>query len=68
MSDTFTIVLPRKMPLSRRISEASRQLKEWFQSPDILFNNERDKLRMTKWELDEREYRYHYLITRGAGS
>jgi hypothetical protein len=67
MNESLTIVLPRKMSLSGRISEASRQINEWLLSPDVVFKNERDKLQMTKWERDDREYRYHYLIIRGKG-
>lgn len=67
MNESLTIVLPRKMSLPGRISEAGRQIKEWLLSPDVVFSNERDKLQMTKWELDDREYRYHYLIIKGKG-
>lgn len=67
MNESLTIVLPRKMSLSGRISEASRQIKEWLLSPDVVFSHERDKLQMTKWELDDRECRYHYLIIKGKG-
>ena len=67
MNESFTIFLPRKMSLSGRISEASRQVKEWLLSPNVVFNNERDKLLMTKWERDEREYRYHYQVASKKG-
>jgi hypothetical protein len=62
MNKSITIVLPRKMSLCGRISEVTRQLKKWLQSPDMVFNNEREELIMTNCELDDRKYRYHYLI------
>ncbi|UCF55872.1 MAG: hypothetical protein JSW15_07080 [Deltaproteobacteria bacterium] len=68
MKESLAIVLPRKMSLTERISEASRQINEWLQSLDVVFNNERDKLQMTKWERNDREYRYHYLVIKGKAS
>jgi len=53
------------MPLISRISEASKQINEWLKSLEVAFNNEKDKLQMIKWELNDREYRYHYLIIKG---
>lgn len=68
MSNSLTIVLPRKMSLTERISQASKQINEWLQSLDVAFSNERDKLQMAKWERNDREYRYHYLIIRSKAS
>jgi len=58
----LSITLPKKMPLSMRISDASRQIKDWLKAADIALNNERHKLQMTKWEIKNREYHYHYSI------
>ncbi len=63
--EKLTVTLPKKMPLAMRISDASRQIKEWLKTADITLNNERDKLQMTKWEIKNREYHYHYSIIEG---
>lgn len=68
MNESLAIVLPRKRSLPARISEASRQIKEWLLSPNVVFNNERDKLQMIKWERDDREFRYHNLIFKGLSA
>jgi len=66
--EKLTVTLPKKIPLAMRISDASRQIKEWLKTADIALNNERDKLQLTKWELKNREYHYHYSIIKGRAS
>ncbi len=57
-----TVTLPKKMPLVMRISEASRHVRNWLQTIDVGFNEERDKLQLTQWELIDGKYHYHYSI------
>ena len=64
----LVVTLPKKMPLAMRISKASSQIKEWLQIVDVAFNDERDKLQLTKWELKNREYNYHYSIIKEKAS
>ncbi|MCJ7684338.1 MAG: hypothetical protein MUO68_08590 [Desulfobacteraceae bacterium] len=64
----LVVTLPKKMPLAMRISKASSQIREWLQIVDVAFNDERDKLQLTKWELKNREYRYHYSIIKEKAS
>ena len=51
-----------------RISRASSQIREWLKTADIALNNERHKLQLTKWEIKNREYHYHYSIIEGKAS
>ena len=62
----LVVTLPKKMPLAMRISKASSQIREWLQIVDVAFNNEKDKLQLTKWELKNREY--HYSIIKEKAS
>jgi hypothetical protein len=64
----LVVTLPKKMPLAMRISKASGQIGEWLQIVDVAFNDKRDKLQLTKWELKNREYRYHYSIIKEKAS
>ena len=64
----LVVTLPKKMPLAMRISKASSQIREWLQIVDVAFNDKRDKLQLTKWELKDREYRYHYSIIKEKAS
>ncbi len=64
----LVVTLPKKMPLAMRISEASRQIKEWLKTADITLNNESNKLQMAKWEIKNREHHYHYSIIEGKVS
>ena len=49
------------MPLSKRISEAKKQLEEWLKSLGKPINKNRI-LRLKAWEQVEKEYKYHYEI------
>ena len=64
----LVVTLPKKMPLAMRISKASSQIREWLQIVDVAFNDERDKLQLTKWEQKNREYHYHYSIIKEKAS
>ncbi len=67
MPESITITLPRKMPLINRISEASRQIAEWLQTLNVPFKTEKYKLLLVKYELNAREFRYHYSIINHQG-
>ena len=61
--ESKVITVPKKMPLAARISEVSKQITEWLESLERPFNNETDKLQLTKYERGDKEYSYSYLIT-----
>lgn len=63
--ESITINLPKKMSLVRRISEAGSRVRDWLQTFTVAFNDERDKLQLTKWELKNGEYFYHYAVIKG---
>jgi hypothetical protein len=62
MNNSKTVTLPRTMPLTIRISEASRKISEWLRSLDRPFNHETDKLQLTRYERSETAFSYHYSI------
>ncbi len=64
MMETITITLPKKMPIARRITETGNRLRDWIRGPDVLFNDERDKLQFAKWELKNAQYHYQYSVVR----
>jgi len=64
----LVVALPKRMPLAMRISKASSQIREWLQIVDVAFNDERDKLQLTKWQLKNSEYHYHYSIIKEKAS
>jgi hypothetical protein len=61
--ESKVIIVSRKMPLAVRISEVSKQIAEWLGSLEKPFNNETDKLQLSRYERTENGYRYRYLIT-----
>ena len=63
--ESITINLPKKMSLVRRISETGNRVRDWLQTFAVAFNDERDKLQLTKWELKNGEYFYHYAVIKG---
>ena len=63
--ESITINLPKKMSLVRRISETGSRVRDWLQTFTVAFNDERDKLQLTKWELKNGEYFYHYAVIKG---
>ena len=66
MLEFTTITLPKTMPLTERISEVSRQISEWLESLEIPFNDEKDVLRLTRYERNDEKHSYHYSVDRGA--
>ena len=62
MAESKTISIPKKMPLKDQILEVSRQIEEWLNSFDKLAVVARERLRLTKSEQTDKEYRYHYSV------
>jgi hypothetical protein len=62
MSESKTITVPRDMLLAERISEVASQLSEWLESLDKPFNVATDRLQLTKYEKNDKEYSYHYSM------
>ena len=67
MSESIIVTLPEKMPLVKRISEASRQITEWLESFDMPFNCEKDRLHLTKCEHTDGGYSYRYSVVKRKG-
>ena len=63
MKESITINLKKTMPLGTRISEASRQIRDWLEFLDVELDSERHKLKLANCELDNNEFRYHYSLT-----
>jgi hypothetical protein len=66
MAESTSIIVPKTMPLSQRISEVNRRLSEWFETLEIPFNVEKDAFHLNKCEKSTNSYRYYYSITRDA--
>lgn len=68
MAESTTISVPRRTPLSERISLVSGEISAWLKTLDSPFSIDKDTLRLTKCERDGKEYRYSYAIYRGVAS
>jgi hypothetical protein len=66
MAESITISVPKRMPITERISELGRQLSDWLHSLNEPLNFWRDKLELTKCEAKGSEYIYQYAIRRGV--
>ena len=62
MIESKLIVLPRSWSLTKRIIEVSNQISTWLESLDQPTPIMKDRLRLTKCERTDREYRYYYSI------
>ncbi|MBN1848893.1 MAG: hypothetical protein JW932_09945 [Deltaproteobacteria bacterium] len=60
--ETITVTLPKKTSLTKRISQASEQIREWLKKLDIVYNDERDKLQLSGCESKNDVYLYRYSI------
>ncbi len=60
MIESKTVSLPKTMPLVERILETGKQISVWLNSFEKPYNVETDRLRLTKCELNGKEYIYHY--------
>ena len=65
---SLTITLPKKMPLTKRISETSARLVGWLQTLGVELNDEKSKLQLEKWELKNGEYSHHYSFSKNKPS
>lgn len=64
MPESTNIILPKNMPLIRRISVASKQISKWIKSLETPFNGEQDDIRLIKCERDDEEFSYYYVVAR----
>jgi hypothetical protein len=64
MAESITITLPKTMPLTKRVSEVNLQLSEWIESLEPPFNVEKDTFQLRKFDQNENEYSYQYIISR----
>ena len=64
MSESFTINFKEDIPLGERVVGVKKQLLLWLKSLDNPFEPNRDILRLIKYEKNDREYIYRYVIER----
>ncbi len=60
--EKIIVTLPKKVSLTQRISEASIRVREWLKDLEVAYNDEKDKLQLSRWESKNNEYHYHYSI------
>jgi hypothetical protein len=65
MSERITITLPKKMPLSERISGVSKEISKWLKSLEEPFNIRTDVMHLAGCERNDK-YSYHYVLDRAA--
>lgn len=58
--ESFTITLPKSMPLGKRLAEVNKQISEWLESLGKAFNHK--TLRLRKIEETDKDYIHHYEI------
>ena len=63
--ESKTIVISRKMPLPKRISEVGEQVRVWVRGLDVPFNCEMDRLQLREFRIRNSDYLYSYRIIRG---
>jgi hypothetical protein len=59
-----TIVISKKKPLAKRISDAGEELRHWLGGLDVPFNCELDRLQLHEFRIRNSEYLYSYRILR----
>lgn len=64
MPESTNIILPKNMPLIRRISVASKQISKWIKSLETPFDGDKDDIRLTKCERHDEEFSYYYSVAR----
>ena len=62
MPETLIVTLSKDMPLTERIAEASRQIKEWIKSLEDKVEGGADRLQLVKSEQTKDGFKYHYSI------
>jgi len=65
MNKKTTIILPKKMPLTERISVVSKEISEWLEALEKPLNIRTDILCLAEYKANGR-FSYHYVIERGA--
>ena len=60
MIDLKTILLPAKMPLNQRISEAARQIQEMLRSRENRFDQKGKQVRLVSCDKENGMFRYTY--------
>lgn len=66
MSESTTISIPKRLPLAERISNAKKKIAKWTDSLDKPFDDKADAVQLKKFERNEKEFRYQYIIVRGV--
>jgi hypothetical protein len=64
MPESFTINIKENIPLGVRVAEAKKQLLIWLDSLDNPFEPNKDILRLIKYEKNDHEYIYKYILER----
>ena len=68
MPESIMITLPRAMPMVERILGVSKRISEWLESLEKPFKVEKDELLLTRYEQNDKDYSYHYIINRSMKS
>ena len=66
MSESTTISISKKLPLAKRISNAKKKISKWTDSLDNPFDDKTDAIQLTKFDRNDDEFLYQYIIVRGA--
>jgi hypothetical protein len=62
------IAVSKRTPLSNRVSETGRGVRDWLKALDLPFDHTVDKLQLKKLERKQGQWVYHYGIIRGTPS
>lgn len=65
MPDHTTIILPKSMSLTERISEVSKVISKWLKSLDTPYNEETDLIHLAGYKRNGK-YIYQYVIDRAV--
>jgi len=64
LSESIIISIPKKLPLAERISNAKKKISRWTDSLDKPFDDKTDAVQLKKFEKNEKEFVYQYIIVR----
>ena len=64
MRESYTINFEDSIPMEERVAEVKRQLSVWLRSLEKPFEPNKDILRLVKYEKNDHEYIYKYIIER----
>ena len=68
MPETLTINLEQDISLKARVYEAKERLSDWLNSLEDPFEPNTDVFRLMKYEKNNSEYVYQYVLERGVKS